>query len=302
LGRSIRSRTWVRSLHLPPCVSHTPTPSLGLENESADSCRRHRRRHLVVRIRAAARSRDDPVPAGRRRAPLDLAGGRGPTIATGGALRAGLGERLGGQSELLPASVARPARAAARRLRRGSPQRRRALEVGASGGVRQGPGVGLDRRQLRPELLRLGPVAPGADAAGGHGAPARSRGGPRRRLERLGQLSRLLAVTGFWPIFFLLVVLKIPVLGSIWLVWWASQATPEPDGATEDSDGGFKRRPRPKLPRGPRRGPHGGGAAVLPACPPGGRTRGARPAVRPAFARAGSHAGKGESRPRRYDA
>ena len=49
-------------------------------------------------------------------------------------------------------------------------------------------------------------------------------------------------MTGFWPIFFLLVVLKIPVLGAIWLVWWASQATPEPEGAAEDSDGGFKRR------------------------------------------------------------
>ncbi|MEA2412536.1 MAG: hypothetical protein QOC77_3097, partial [Thermoleophilaceae bacterium] len=54
-------------------------------------------------------------------------------------------------------------------------------------------------------------------------------------------------MTGFWAIFFLLVVLKIPVLGSIWLVWWASQTTPEPEAA-EDSGGGFKRRPRPKLP------------------------------------------------------
>src|SRR3954452_18444010 len=110
-------------------------------------------------------------------------------------------------------------------------------------------------------------------------------------------------MTGVWPIFFLLVVLKIPVLGSIWLVWWASQATPEPDGAAEDSDGGFKRRPRPKLPRGPRRGPHGGGAAMpLPPCPPGGRTRVVRPAELPAFARAGSPADTDGSRPRRYGA
>jgi hypothetical protein len=66
-------------------------------------------------------------------------------------------------------------------------------------------------------------------------------------------------VSGFWPIFFLLVVLKIPVLGSLWLVWWASRE-PEPEGAADDGDGGFKRRnPEPKLPRGPRRGPHGGG-------------------------------------------
>ena len=97
----------------------------------------------------------------------------------------------------------------------------------------------------------------------------------------VGGVSRLIAVTGFWPIFFLLVVLKIPVLGSIWLVWWASQATPEPDGA-EDSDGGFKRRPRPKLPRGPRRGPHGGGARDSPARLPSGRPHQGRQARCPA--------------------
>src|ERR1700710_2386692 len=68
---------------------------------------------------------------------------------------------------------------------------------------------------------------------------------------------------GFWPIFFLLVVLKIPVFASIALIWWASKE-PEPESTTEDSDGGFKRRnPQPKLPRGPRRGPHGGGAAAI---------------------------------------
>jgi hypothetical protein len=66
-------------------------------------------------------------------------------------------------------------------------------------------------------------------------------------------------VEGFWPIFFLLVVLKIPVFGALWLVWWASRPMPETDGATDDSDGGFKRwKPEPNLPRGPRRDPHGG--------------------------------------------
>ena len=34
-------------------------------------------------------------------------------------------------------------------------------------------------------------------------------------------------MTGFWPIFFLMVVLKIPVIYGIWLVWWASHQTPE---------------------------------------------------------------------------
>jgi hypothetical protein len=60
---------------------------------------------------------------------------------------------------------------------------------------------------------------------------------------------------GWLPIFFLLVVLKIPVLGALWLVWWASKA-PDPDGAAEDGGDGFNRwRPQPILPRGPRRGP-----------------------------------------------
>jgi len=104
-------------------------------------------------------------------------------------------------------------------------------------------------------------------------------------------------VSGFWPVFFLLVVLKIPVLGGIWLVWWASRE-PEPEGATGDEGGGFRRRPQPRLPRGPRRGPHGGGAALpIPDCPPGGRTRVVRPASRPALARAGSRAGEDRVRP-----
>ena len=110
-------------------------------------------------------------------------------------------------------------------------------------------------------------------------------------------------MTGWWPIFFLMFVLKIPVIGGIWLVWWAShQELPEPEEA--DDDGGNKRRKMPpKLPRGPRRGPHGGGVVQpLPDCPPGGRTRVVRPAPLPAFARAGSHADTDKSRPRRYDA
>lgn len=83
-------------------------------------------------------------------------------------------------------------------------------------------------------------------------------------------------VEGFWPIFFLLVVLKVPVVGALWLVWWAARE-PEPETAADDGDGGFKRpRPKPNLPRGPRRGPHGGAMRGLGASPaqrrPGFRT------------------------------
>jgi hypothetical protein len=82
-------------------------------------------------------------------------------------------------------------------------------------------------------------------------------------------------VEGFWPIFFLAVVLKIPVFGALWLVWWAVHAEPETEDVGED-DGGHRFHNRgPSKPRGPRRGgPHGGaGARPLPECPPAGRQR-----------------------------
>lgn len=67
---------------------------------------------------------------------------------------------------------------------------------------------------------------------------------------------------GFLPIFFLLVVLKIPVLGALWLIWWASKA-PEPAAPAggDDEDGFSRRRPSPRRPR-PRGPRHGAGQAV----------------------------------------
>jgi hypothetical protein len=65
---------------------------------------------------------------------------------------------------------------------------------------------------------------------------------------------------------FLMVFLKIPIIGLFTIVWWAIHAKPEPEPAGGD-DGGTKRplsprprhpHPRPALPRHPRRGgPHG---------------------------------------------
>lgn len=81
---------------------------------------------------------------------------------------------------------------------------------------------------------------------------------------------------GFLPIFFLGVVLKIPVGLLLYLVWWAFHQQPAP----EEASGGnadeheFRRWDRePRRPRGPRRGPHAPDARPLPDCPPGGRTR-----------------------------
>jgi hypothetical protein len=66
---------------------------------------------------------------------------------------------------------------------------------------------------------------------------------------------------------YLMVVLKIPIIGLLALVWWAIKQTPEPS----ESDGGngnmraTPRHPRPPRPRHPRRGcPHG----VPPSAPP----------------------------------
>ena len=69
---------------------------------------------------------------------------------------------------------------------------------------------------------------------------------------------------------FLMVVLKVPIAGLLYIVWWAIRSEPEPAAAT-DEDGGTKqpcdprpRHPRPALPRTPRRGPHGAPPAPAP--------------------------------------
>jgi hypothetical protein len=82
-------------------------------------------------------------------------------------------------------------------------------------------------------------------------------------------------VEGFWPIFFLAVILKIPVAGLLYLVWWAVHQTPEIEEAPPGADDHeFRRRRRqPPGPRDPRRGPHAPDAQPLPACPPAGRFR-----------------------------
>jgi hypothetical protein len=81
-------------------------------------------------------------------------------------------------------------------------------------------------------------------------------------------------VEGFWPIFFLGVVLKIPIAAALYLVWWAVRAEPELDELPDDGEHGFRRwRPEPRRPRGPRRGPHQPATRPLPDCPPAGRFR-----------------------------
>jgi hypothetical protein len=82
-------------------------------------------------------------------------------------------------------------------------------------------------------------------------------------------------VEGFLPIFFLMVILKIPVAALLYLVWWSFRAETQPDEAPPEADDHrFHRfRREPKRPRDPRRGGHGPDAIPVPDCPPGGRTR-----------------------------
>ena len=72
-----------------------------------------------------------------------------------------------------------------------------------------------------------------------------------------------------WAMLWLFVALKIPILTLGYIVWWAVHQTDDPVTGVSD-DGGSKTRPHPRrrLPRPPRRGPHGDPA---PASPP--RTR-----------------------------
>jgi hypothetical protein len=88
-------------------------------------------------------------------------------------------------------------------------------------------------------------------------------------------------VGGYWYIFFLFVVLKIPVISAMLLVWWAARdEAPAEEEAPPSDDHEFRRWQRsPAGPRRPRRDPHGGAAKPLPECPPGGRSRIERPAT-----------------------
>ncbi len=86
-----------------------------------------------------------------------------------------------------------------------------------------------------------------------------------------------------WTLFYMIVILKIPMIAALWLVWWAIKQEPDPEESTDEDRG--PRRKLPPLPRWPRRGPAGGGAGCkTAACPQvNGGTRTKRPA--PAYAR-----------------
>jgi hypothetical protein len=68
-----------------------------------------------------------------------------------------------------------------------------------------------------------------------------------------------------WTLFFMIVVLKIPLIAALWIIWYAIKAEPVAD---EEVDGGPRgpRRNPPRLPRPPRRPAGGVGCRPAP-CP-----------------------------------
>jgi hypothetical protein len=71
-----------------------------------------------------------------------------------------------------------------------------------------------------------------------------------------------------WMLFFMLIVLKIPLAAAGWLIWYAIKAEPElDDEPASGADRGPRRKLPPRPPRRPRRGPVGGGAGCkVPPC------------------------------------
>jgi hypothetical protein len=71
-----------------------------------------------------------------------------------------------------------------------------------------------------------------------------------------------------WTFLYLMVFLKLPILGLLGIVWWAIRQQPELPEQPAQDDGGIarSRHPRRPFPRhpSPRRGPHGFPAPAAP--------------------------------------
>jgi len=73
-------------------------------------------------------------------------------------------------------------------------------------------------------------------------------------------------MSSFWAVFWLAVILKIPIAALLYIVWWAVREPPVPEAGPGDGGGGSRRDPHPRLspPHPPRRGPHAGPAPASP--------------------------------------
>jgi hypothetical protein len=62
-----------------------------------------------------------------------------------------------------------------------------------------------------------------------------------------------------WMLFYMLVILKIPIIAALCLVWWAVKSEPAPAEGDHGERVRLHRgpdRPFPRRPSSPRRGPH----------------------------------------------
>jgi hypothetical protein len=67
-------------------------------------------------------------------------------------------------------------------------------------------------------------------------------------------------MSSFWAMFWLILVLKIPIAALLYIVWWAIREPPLSQTDSGDGSGGIGRDPHPRIspPQPPRRGPHAG--------------------------------------------
>lgn len=67
-------------------------------------------------------------------------------------------------------------------------------------------------------------------------------------------------MSGFWAMFWLILVMKIPIAALLYIVWWALRDPPLPGADPGDGGGGISLDPHPRIhpPQPPRRGPHAG--------------------------------------------
>jgi hypothetical protein len=65
-------------------------------------------------------------------------------------------------------------------------------------------------------------------------------------------------MSGFWGVFWLAVVMKIPIGMLLYIVWWAIREPPVPELDQDDGGSGDRHDPHPRIrpPQPPRRGPH----------------------------------------------
>jgi hypothetical protein len=73
-------------------------------------------------------------------------------------------------------------------------------------------------------------------------------------------------MSSFWAVFWLAVILKIPIAALLYIVWWAVREPPVPEAGPDEGGGGPRRDPHPRIrpPQPPRRGPHADPAPAAP--------------------------------------